>query len=73
MTTPGFQAAQPFDGFEEFWGGFGTIAVEGDPSVDDDSLTATVDLRLDDRVEPYTLSFVRTDDGRLLVDGPRPR
>lgn len=73
MTTPGFRAAQPYEGFGEFWGGFGTVALAGSPSVDDDSLTATVDLRLDDRTEAYTLSFVRTDDGTLLVDGPRPR
>ncbi len=73
MTTAGFQAAQPFDGYREFWGGFDRITVEGEPTVDDEEATVTVTLRLDGSREVYALQFVRDEAGTLLVDGPRPR
>jgi hypothetical protein len=73
MTTEGFREAQPFDGFVDFWSRFDEIVVDGDPSVDAGSLTVTLALRLDGQPESYPLQFVRTGDGTLLVDGPRPR
>jgi hypothetical protein len=73
MTTTGFQDAQPFDGYREFWGGFDRITVEGEPTVDDEQATVTVTLRLDGSREVYTLQFVRDEAGTLVVDGPRPR
>lgn len=73
MTTAGFQAAQPFDGFSEFWDSFDSVAAEGEPVVDEVASTATVTLLLDASSEAYTLELTRDDDGSLLVDGPRPR
>lgn len=73
MTTAGFRAAQPFDGYVEFWGGFGEIVVEGEPAVDEATGTVTVRLRLDGSTESYALELVAGDGGELLVDGPRPR
>jgi hypothetical protein len=73
MTTAGFQAAQPFDGYVEFWSGFGEIAVEGEPAVDEATGTVVVRLRLDGSTESYALELVAGDGGGLLVDGPRPR
>ena len=63
----------PFDGYVEFWGGFGEIVVEGEPAVDEAAGTVTVRLRLDGSTESYALELVAGDGGELLVDGPRPR
>jgi len=73
MTSPGFRASQPFDGYTDFWGSFDRVSVATAPRVDEDALVATIDVELDGGVEGYALSFVRTDDGTPLIDGPRPR
>lgn len=73
MTTSGFQAAQPYAGYVEFWSGFEQIVIEDGPTADEEGRSATVLLVLDGAREQYTLTFAESDDGGVLVDGPRPR
>lgn len=73
MTSPGFRTSQPFDGYADFWGSFNRVSVATAPQVDERALMATIDVELDGGVEAYTLSFVRSEDGTPLIDGPRPR
>ena len=73
LLSPGFQADQDVDSYEDFWEGIASIDVVGRPEVDVDTLTAVARLRYvrtdgTRTDETNSLTLVTDDDGRLLID-----
>jgi serine/threonine-protein kinase PknK len=72
MLSPAMQASQPRASFDAFWGGLQSIAIVGEPRSHPGDRSVTVPVAFDGAREDYRLSFVEGEDGRWLVDGPRP-
>ena len=56
--------------WEEFWTGFDSIDIVGDPVVSDDGGSVTVPLDLDGQREDYVMTLVPSEDGTWVIDGP---
>ena len=75
-TGPTLRAAEPRADYFRFWNRFSSVAL-GPVSASDDSLTATAPVTyVEDGArlpEQHRFTFVRADDGQLLVDSDRPQ
>jgi tRNA A-37 threonylcarbamoyl transferase component Bud32 len=72
-TSPDFQSRFPYEGFVGFWDDFEKVDV-GNIQTEDGSTDAVVDIEYQwpdgtRQTERHLISFIVSDDGRLLLDG----
>ncbi|WP_209308913.1 serine/threonine-protein kinase [Blastococcus sp. CT_GayMR16] len=69
LTSPEFQANNPFENFSGFWGDFSSVQISNVRAEDD--TTALLDITYvsggPSQTEPHRIRFVAGDDGRLLL------
>ncbi|MGY1740347.1 MULTISPECIES: protein kinase domain-containing protein [unclassified Blastococcus] len=74
LTGPSLQSAASYDYYADFFGVWSEVSLLDvrDVSVDDGEITATTDVEFtrpgERQVETHAVTFVRGDDGELLID-----
>ena len=72
LLTPGFQAAQSRESYEQFWTSQQPVSVDGPVRADESTGAAVVAITGGGGSRDFTLRLIRTDDGTWLIDAPRP-
>ncbi|UOY00137.1 serine/threonine-protein kinase [Blastococcus sp. PRF04-17] len=71
LTSPEFQARYPFDRWSGFWSGFSSVRISDVVNESDTSALLNITYVRPDgssETEYHRITFVRGDDGRLLLD-----